>query len=451
MEAKERAAEERVIVALDVDNLSEALELASKLKPYIWGVKVGLQLLTVVGAPKAVSALKQLGLRVFFDGKFCDIPNTVAAASKAASDLGVDMFNVHVSCGAKSLLAAAENKGNAKVLGVTVLTSLGEKGCLSIFGVRPKEKVLHFTKMALACGLDGIICSPQELEMLSLEEGFSSFLKVVPGVRPSWALKGDQKRVMTPEKAILAGADYLVIGRPITQPPKEIGGPLEAVQMINQEIDQALVKKIFKKKQAVWFYGKEKEEPHAVLTSGKHSDGYINLSLVLKSPCLSQILAAMLIKKLKRENISLKKVNAVVSSSYAAICFGYEVARQLGVDFVFTEKKEDGGQRWSERFELPSNAVLLHVEELITTLKTTQEVEKAILAFYPEAEFLKVNDKPLVAAIVYRPENLSIKGTHEIVSLIETEIHSWEPENCPLCQSGSSALKPKENWKAFFE
>ena len=160
-------------------------------------------------------------------------------ASVAISRMGVRMFNVHASAGKEAILQAVANKRNSLVLGVTVLTSIDGDECVSIFGEEPRDKVIEFATMLVDAEADGVICSPQELEALKVFDP-GVLLRVTPGVRPKWAAIGDQKRVMTPGEAIKAGADYLVIGRPITKPPPEIGGPVEAAKKIAEEIVQAL-------------------------------------------------------------------------------------------------------------------------------------------------------------------------------------------------------------------
>jgi orotidine-5'-phosphate decarboxylase len=235
---------QRIIVALDVSTLKEAKNLVRTLAPHVGLFKVGLELLTAQGAPRAVKAVQSLGGEVFYDGKFNDIPNTTAGAVRAVIAMGVYMYNVHVSAGKKAIEAAIESKGahpSSKpfLLGVTVLTSIDEEESVSIFGARPGAKVLQFAHMLKDVGADGIICSPQELEFLTKDRSLKEMIKVTPGVRPIWAAAGDQKRFMTPGEAIRAGADYVVIGRPITKPPAEIGAPANAAQLIAQEIAQA--------------------------------------------------------------------------------------------------------------------------------------------------------------------------------------------------------------------
>jgi len=233
-------AKDKIILALDVSSLDEAVSLISDLSPYVGCFKVGLELLTASGALDVIVLIHKLGGKIFYDGKFCDIPNTVGKASKVVSDHGVHMFNVHASSGSESMKAAAKNKKNSILLAVTVLTSLSDEESKYIFGKSSKNKVLQFAHDALNAGCDGIVCSPKELEVLRNEKALANLKMIVPGVRPLWASIGDQNRVMTPAEAIKAGATALVIGRPITQPPKEIGTPIDAAKKIIEEIQSVL-------------------------------------------------------------------------------------------------------------------------------------------------------------------------------------------------------------------
>ena len=230
-------AEDKIIVALDVDDLEKAKSLIEALAPYVGCFKIGLELISSVGGPQAVRFVHGLEGEVFYDGKFKDIPNTIGRASRAVSALGVKMFNVHASAGIEAMRAAVDNKGISLVLAVTVLTSLEENNAHLIFGAPSKAKVLQFARDAKIAECDGIICSPQELEFLGNYPELKDLLKVVPGIRPRWSVAGDQKRITTPSDAIKAGADYLVIGRPITNPPKEVGSSVEAVKRIIEEIE----------------------------------------------------------------------------------------------------------------------------------------------------------------------------------------------------------------------
>lgn len=236
-------AKDKIIVALDVSSYEEAEKLVRQLVNYVGGFKIGLELITSPEPGiviRLIDLIHSLGGNVFYDIKLNDIPNTVGKSAKNIAALGVKMFNVHASSSIGSMSAALNNKGKSLVLAVTVLTSMGASDVKSTFGLSTKEAVLHFAVSAKLAGLDGIICSSQELEMLKESGQFDNFIKVTPGVRPIWSSLNDQKRVTTPAEAIKAGATYLVIGRPITKPPEEIGSPIQAAIEIAKEINSAL-------------------------------------------------------------------------------------------------------------------------------------------------------------------------------------------------------------------
>lgn len=206
-----------IMVAMDVHSMSLFEEQLEGLSPYVGTFKVGLEAMTKFGAQGLVDKIHNQGSDVFLDGKFCDIPNTVGKASAVVADMGAAYFNVHASCGPKSIEAAAKVKGDSKLLVVTVLTSIDEVTCQNIFGDDTQSRVHLFAKMALECGADGLVCSALELEMLNEDPQLKPLLKVCPGIRPKSTSQGDQKRVMTPEEAMHQGADHLVIGRPIME------------------------------------------------------------------------------------------------------------------------------------------------------------------------------------------------------------------------------------------
>lgn len=226
---------DRIWVALDVPTLEDARSLAEKLMDAgLRRVKVGLELIHGAGTPAVIKELAKLGCIVGLDGKLDDIPNTVKGAVRSIiSHDGVAWINLHVSAGEESIRKAVEARGGADIFGVTVLTSIDPEECASIFGEGPSIKVVQFATMLVNCGAQGVICSPQELAFLS-DPLFGGLYKLTPGVRPVWAPAQDQKRVMTPGEAIEAGADGLVIGRPITKPEGRTIG--EAVESICEEI-----------------------------------------------------------------------------------------------------------------------------------------------------------------------------------------------------------------------
>jgi orotidine-5'-phosphate decarboxylase len=217
---------DRLFVALDLESLDDAARLLDQLDDVVRGVKIGSQLFTSAG-PAAVELAQKRGHRVFLDLKFHDIPNTVAGAVRSAARLGVFMLNVHASGGIEMMRAAAESAAQAArdfgvarplCLGVTVLTSLDRRALETEVGVSAsiESHVLRLAEGAARSGLDGCVASPQEIRRIRLALG-PRFAIVTPGIRPgSPTTEDDQKRVATPRAALDAGADYLVVGRPIT-------------------------------------------------------------------------------------------------------------------------------------------------------------------------------------------------------------------------------------------
>lgn len=227
----------RIIVALDFSSAEQALLLAKKLDPMLCRVKIGKELFTAAG-PMIVEKLMSKGFEVFLDLKFHDIPNTVANACRVAADLGVWMINVHALGGEKMLAAARDALplGGTKLIAVTLLTSIGPDDLESIgLNNEPGNVVQKLAWLAYSCGLDGVVCSALEAAQLRQTMG-ADFCLVTPGIRPIDALTDDQNRIATPQMAIQNGADYLVIGRPISQ----AADPLLMLQHLNKEIEAQL-------------------------------------------------------------------------------------------------------------------------------------------------------------------------------------------------------------------
>jgi len=221
---------DKIIVALDFPSKDDALRLVEQLRSKVSFFKIGLQLYTAEG-PDIVRAVLANGANVFLDLKLHDIPNTVARSVESASKLGVQMLTIHLSGGTEMIRAAvAAKKAKMSILGVTVLTSatqhtLDELG----MGEQLDRHVLRLGNLGVSAGIHGLVASPFEVKFLRAEFGDKIKL-VVPGIRPSWSEPTDQKRFMTPREAIDAGADYLVIGRPITahkNPREALGKILE--------------------------------------------------------------------------------------------------------------------------------------------------------------------------------------------------------------------------------
>ena len=238
-------AKDKLIVALDVDSASRALELFDALREVAGMFKIGSQLFTTAG-PDIVRQIVSKGSRIFLDLKFHDIPNTVAAAGVAAARLGVSIFNLHASGGEEMMKRTAasvdevclkEDLAKPKVIAVTLLTSIDEN-TLAQIGIpnQPRSIVSGWAELAADCGLDGVVASPQEIQVVRQAVKKRDFLIVTPGIRSSRNIEDDQRRVLTAAEAVRAGADYLVVGRPILN----AADPAEAADRIVAEIDEAL-------------------------------------------------------------------------------------------------------------------------------------------------------------------------------------------------------------------
>lgn len=236
---------EKLIVALDVDTPAQALSLAQQLRDVAGMFKIGSTLFTLAG-PQIVKDVIGSGAKVFLDLKFHDIPHQVAGAARSAARLGVSLFTVHASGGAEMMRRAveavaevAEREGTtrAKALAVSVLTSI-DADTLAQIGVNssPEESVLRLVRLAEQSGVDGVVASPQEAARIRATVADRQLLIVTPGIRPAETDIGDQRRVSTPAAALAAGADYLVVGRPITA----AADPVAAARQIAAEMQQAM-------------------------------------------------------------------------------------------------------------------------------------------------------------------------------------------------------------------
>ena len=239
------SAKDRIILALDVDNIEDVIKYVELLKEYVGFFKVGLPLVVSCGF-EAVKIIKEHGGKVYFDGKFQDIPTTMVQACTNLMKKGVDFFNISASGGSKMLTSTVnECKNFAKknsieppvILGVTLLSSFGQKTLTNELGIdmNISNYVLQLSKIAKEAGLSGVIAPDTDAKQIKEELG-EDFIVVCPAVRPTWAIVNDQIRIVSPTDAIKAGADYIIIGRPITH----AADPTAAAKLIINEIEEAL-------------------------------------------------------------------------------------------------------------------------------------------------------------------------------------------------------------------
>lgn len=248
-------ARQSIIAAVDVSTVDEALEIIAELSDHVGRFKLGFEFIfailvmllatrTLSEARTNLSKIRRLYQllkdgRLLLDCKLADIPNTMAKAAANVAKLGVWGFNFHASAGRKSIAAVVENAGDSLTFGVTVLTSLDPDECRSIFGDEPNVKVKQFAEMLVAENASGVICSAKEGAFLRSDEHRDKFAKLLvatPGIRPLWSLKQDQARSVTPHEAVnINGVTFVIIGRPITEPPLGLTR-VQAAQLVAQEI-----------------------------------------------------------------------------------------------------------------------------------------------------------------------------------------------------------------------
>ena len=243
--SKPKTPKERLILALDVDTIEEVEKYVTLLKDYVGFFKVGLQLFTSCGFD-AVRKITELGGKVFFDGKFHDIPNTVSKASVNLLKNGVTFFDIHISGGSKMLCntvdlvkktAKSKNMPTPTILGVTLLSSFGQRTLTEELNVKMNidEYVEYLAKIAKDSGIDGVMASASEAKRIRQEFG-EDFIILCPAIRPTWSVVNDQVRVVTPTDAIKAGVDFMVIGRPVLS----ADDPVAAIKLIIDEIESNL-------------------------------------------------------------------------------------------------------------------------------------------------------------------------------------------------------------------
>lgn len=246
---KPKNPKDRIILALDVDDFNEAKKLVRELKDYVGFFKVGLQLYTSVGS-EIIDMIHNEGGKVFFDGKFHDIPNTVARASANLVKKDISFFDIHIKGGSKMLSTTVKlanetakkyEKETPTILGVTLLSSFGQKTLTQELNVNMNidDYVESLAKMAIEAGLNGVVASASEANIIK-KQCPDDFIIVCPAIRPTWSVVNDQVRVVTPTDAVLSGVDYMVVGRPVTSADDKIS----AIQLIIDEIENTLCAKI---------------------------------------------------------------------------------------------------------------------------------------------------------------------------------------------------------------
>ena len=360
---------ERLIIALDFNSMSEAVRLIDELGETAVFYKVGLELFLYTKG-EIIEYLASKNKKVFLDLKFHDIPNTTAMASLFAAKQNIFMFNVHTSGGKKMMEKTVEeikklNKNNL-IIGVTILTSLSESDIKNMFNsnLALKDLAVNWAKLGKEAGLNGVVCSPREANIIKKECG-ESFITVCPGVRPKWADSDDQERIMTPKEAIENGCDYIVIGRPITKSDDRV----KACKMIIEEIAEGIENNKNLKSQLI---AEALLETNAVqlniknpftFVSGIKSPIYCDNRYIIGFPKQRKIIIDAFVDILKNKDFDIIGGTATAGIPWASF-IAYELNKPLC--YIRGEKKEHGKGKQIEGAECKDKKLIL-IEDLIST------------------------------------------------------------------------------------
>jgi orotidine-5'-phosphate decarboxylase len=440
MKRSASSARARVVLALDVADDLAARDLVARVGDHIGGIKIGKELFTRCG-PDVVRALDSSALPVFLDLKFHDIPNTVARAVRAAGQLRVRWLSLHTAGGAAMLEAATRARDalpagqRPLLLGVTVLTSMA---------TNDPEEVIDRALLAQACGLDGAIASPLELRRLRAACG-NDFLLVTPGVRPSGAGRDDQARVATPGQAVRDGADYLVVGRPI----HAAADPVAAAAAVVSEVASALRQAASSGAAAPDVTARDAKhgrtsrevrlermlrdsgaflEGHFVLTSGLHSNRYVQCAKFLQHPQQARRAGVWLAERLRAF-----EPQVVVSVALGGLVIGQETAAALGVRAMFAERGTDGALRLRRGFELEPGERVAIVDDVCTRGTSVVECENLVRA---------AGAQPLVVGAIIDRSGGKRNFHMPLESLIRVDANAVRLEQCDACAAGQAPVKP---------
>lgn len=371
---------ERLIIALDFNSMNDATKLIDELGDNAVFYKVGLELFLYTKG-EIIEYLASKNKKVFLDLKFHDIPNTTAMASLFTSKQNIFMFNVHTSGGKKMMEKTVEeikklNKNNL-IIGVTILTSLSENDIKNMFSsnLNLKELAVNLAKLGKEAGLNGVVCSPNEANIIKKECG-ETFITVCPGVRPKWADKDDQERIMTPKEAVQNGCDYMVVGRPITKSKDRV----KACKMIIEEIAEGIENN---KKLKSLIISEALLETNAVqlnvknpftFVSGIKSPIYCDNRYIIGFPKYRKIIVNAFIDILKNKDFDI-----IAGTATAGIPWASFIANELDkpLCYVRAEKKEHGKGKQIEGAECKGKKLIL-IEDLISTgLSSIKALEAA--------------------------------------------------------------------------
>lgn len=414
---------QRIIIPLDVPDAERGRAIGGELVGRVGAFKIGWEAIDGGYGHELADYLIENREQVFWDHKMDDIPNTSGNATgslRRRIPKGIWAINVHASSGPDSVKAVVDQAEGAKVWGVTLLTSITPEQCVRMFGAPPEVIVPRWAGIALEQGVDGIICSPKEVELLRKEYGWG-FDIATPGVRPAGSATQDQARVDTPGNAVAMGSDYLVIGRPIT----EASDPIEVINQIIVEVDESYTVSGFESQGAI-------HVGHVVLTGRpegaflrRHSSHYANKDLAAFNPQFVRGLAKLAWHRLTDEGVPFPDV--VVAPAVGAITFGAMLGEVYGTSFAYCEDDENDKDRmvfkrgFGPRIRAGMKVVV--AEDIIssggTVLKTIEAVRQ---------------QGAKVVGVAVEWQRGSLETDVPVVALAKKQFPMWPGDECDLCR-----------------
>lgn len=391
--------------------------------------------LFVSEGPAIIERLSEYG-NVFYDPKFFDIQNTVANyTKKVAAIKGVKIFNVHALGGMNIMKEAVKNKGKCKVFAVTILTDKTDEDCRRLYGMSLKEKIIQLAREAKEAGVDGIICSAEDLEFINKEKDLRCLKKIVAGIRPKWAAKNDQERITTPGDAVKAGVYKEVIGRPISKPPPEIGSSMQAAEMIAAEISKALLDiQALIEGRALEIFAQSKAiitGSHIIYTSGRHGSEYVNKDAVYPDTEAADELCEFI-----AEHFQDDEIEVVVAPVEGGITLSHEIAGDLtkltGHKTLGVYVDKEGGTLVFKRGydEFVKGKRVLVADDVLTTGGSVTKLVELVRSLGGEV---------IAVAVLCNRGGVKaedIGNVSELFALSNVQMESFEENDCPLCKAG---------------
>lgn len=393
-----------IFVAMDLPGIQEVVDAESCLSGVPHGLKCGMELCNAAGTPEVLRCLADKPL--FVDEKLTDIPTTIAKTVRVlSSKLQRGIINVYAACGRDSMRAAVENRGGCLIFAVTVLTSMTEADCERIYGVGITKAVMRLATEAWAAGVQGLICAAEHAPLL--KANFPSLMLLCPGSRPHWASANEQKQISTPAESVVLGADGIVIGRPVLQPP----APLLPKLALMRVQDEMNLMRLFQQYEGL-------RSGHFVLKSGLHSDRYLNKDVLFPHAAAIEKVTLML----GRLTTEPHNVSLIVGPETGGAKLAKALSEYLGHPWAPAVKTLDG-KGFILSVPVAGKDVFI-TEDILSTGGSVEKVVKLVESL--GGRVIKI------LGLVNRG-GVQLPNLDTVASL---RVQTWAPDGCPLCRQG---------------